>query len=104
MFLMKIYAKHLKLPDPILLTEMCIRDSMDTIHGDYKYFSVITDEISKLAVKLFPLSEKREDNFVAGFSMGGYGAFKWAMHNPEKFRCCGVFSGPIGIVPHERCV
>ena len=33
--------------------------------------------------------------------MGGYGAFKWAMHNPEKFRCCGVFSGPIGIVPHE---
>ena len=74
---------------------------MDTIHGDYKYFSVITDEISKLAVKLFPLSEKREDNFVAGFSMGGYGAFKWAMHNPEKFRCCGVFSGPIGIVPHE---
>ena len=31
---------------------------MDTIHGDYKYFSVITDEISKLAVKLFQRKEK----------------------------------------------
>ncbi len=73
---------------------------MDTIHGDYKYFSVITDEISKLAVKLFPLSEKKRRFFVAGFSMGGYGAFKVG-DAQRKSSVLWVFSGWIGIVPHE---
>lgn len=72
---------------------------MDTIHGDYHYFSQITKELPPFLRSLFPLSKKREDNFVAGFSMGGYGAFKWAMRQPEMFMACGVFSGPVGIVP-----
>ena len=72
---------------------------MDTVHGDYRYFSQITRELPPFLRSLFPLSKEREDNFVAGFSMGGYGSFKWAMQQPEMFAACGVFSGPVGIVP-----
>ena len=74
---------------------------MDTAHGKYPYFSFITEELPPFLTKLFPLSVRREDNFVAGFSMGGYGAFKFAMRYPEKFAACGVFSGPIGIIPRQ---
>lgn len=74
---------------------------MDMVHGDYRYFSQITRELPAFLQNLLPLSGRREDNFVAGFSMGGYGAFKWAMRQPEMFTACGVFSGPVGIIPRE---
>ena len=34
---------------------------------------------------MFPLSDKREDNFLAGLSMGGYGALRNAMVYSENF-------------------
>ena len=34
---------------------------------------------------MFPLSRKREDCFVAGASMGGYGALRLALAVPERF-------------------
>lgn len=40
-----------------------------------------------------PISNKREDRFVAGLSMGGYGAYKWAFDKPEYFIAAGNFSG-----------
>jgi putative tributyrin esterase len=77
---------------------------MDTVHGDYKYWTQITKELPPFLRGILPLSDQREDNFVAGFSMGGYGAFKWAMQNPDMFTACGVFSGPIGIITKEKPV
>ena len=41
----------------------------------------------------FPLTNQREKRFVAGLSMGGYGAFKWAFDQPEYFGAAGNFSG-----------
>ena len=55
----------------------------DMKHGD-KYWTFLTEELPMLARSFFPLSAKREDNFVAGLSMGGYGAFKWAARCPEQ--------------------
>jgi S-formylglutathione hydrolase FrmB len=77
---------------------------MDTIHGDYKYWTQITKELPTFLRSILPLSIEREDNYLAGFSMGGYGAFKWAMQNPEMFASCGVFSGPIGFISREKVV
>ena len=42
---------------------------MDTYHGDFKYFSQLSIETPKVVRHLFPLSEKPEENFLAGFSM-----------------------------------
>ncbi len=42
---------------------------------------------------LFPLSDDPKENFIAGFSMGGYGTLKWMLRDPEKFAAFGLFSG-----------
>lgn len=66
---------------------------MDTVHGDFKYFSQLSIETPKVVRHLFPLSEKPEENFLAGFSMGGYGSLKWLVRDPEQFAAIGLFSG-----------
>ena len=72
---------------------------VDTAEGNYPYWTQISQELPEYLRKVFPLSYAREDNFVCGFSMGGYGAFKFAMQRPEMFAACGTFAGPIGIIP-----
>ena len=56
----------------------------DTASGD-AYYTYISQEVLKIAREFLPLSDKREDNFIAGNSMGGYGAMKIALKNPDKF-------------------
>lgn len=57
-----------------------------------KYFTYVSEELPKICQKLFNVSDKREDNFVMGLSMGGYGALKCALKYPQKFKGCGAFS------------
>lgn len=52
------------------------------------YFTYISEELMDFIEQIFPVSEVREDRFVAGMSMGGYGAYKLALSFPEKF--CAV--------------
>lgn len=68
----------------------------DMEHG-YRYWTFISEELPMLARSFFPLSEAREDNFVAGLSMGGYGAFKLALRCPEKFCAAASLSGCLNI-------
>lgn len=43
--------------------------------NSHEYFSrFIGEELVAITRKLFPLSSRREDTFIAGLSMGGYGA------------------------------
>ena len=62
-----------------------------------KYWTFISEELPALARSFFPLSEEREDNFVAGLSMGGYGAFKLALRKPEMFAAAASLSGALNI-------
>lgn len=52
--------------------------------GD-KFYTFISDEVLKIASEYLPISQRREDTFIAGNSMGGYGALKIALRNPQKF-------------------
>lgn len=56
----------------------------DMKYGD-NYFTYISEEVLAVARQFLPLSEKREDNYVAGLSMGGYGALKIGLKKPDKF-------------------
>lgn len=60
-------------------------------YGD-RYFDFITDEVLRVAREFLPISDKREDNFVAGLSMGGYGALKAGLRKPDKFAACAGLS------------
>lgn len=42
--------------------------------NDYETF--IGEELVEVTRKMFPLSDKREDTFIAGLSMGGFGALR----------------------------
>jgi putative tributyrin esterase len=68
----------------------------DMVHGG-KYWQFISEEVPAVARDLFPLSSARADNFVAGLSMGGYGAFKLALAHPERFAAAASLSGAVDI-------
>jgi len=62
-----------------------------------KYWQFISEEVPAAVRDMFPLSSKREDNFVAGLSMGGYGAFKMALTHPDRFAAAASLSGALDI-------
>lgn len=69
----------------------------DMSHG-LRYWTFISEELPLIARSFFPLSEEREDNFVAGLSMGGYGAFKLALAHPERYAAAASLSGALNVV------
>lgn len=68
----------------------------DMAHGG-KYWQFISEEVPAVVRDLFPLSSERKDNFVAGLSMGGYGAFKLALTHPERYAAAASLSGALDI-------
>jgi putative tributyrin esterase len=68
----------------------------DMAHGG-RYWTFVSEEVPALARSIFPLSTERADNFVAGLSMGGYGAFKMALAHPERFAAAASLSGAVEI-------
>jgi S-formylglutathione hydrolase FrmB len=52
--------------------------------------------------RFFRLSDKPEDTFVAGLSMGGYGAMKLALNHPERFGAAASFSGAVDIASSSK--
>lgn len=61
------------------------------------YYTYISEELVGYTRKLFRLSGAREKTFVAGLSMGGYGAFKIALSKPEQYGAVAGFSGVVDI-------
>ena len=61
------------------------------------YWQFISEEVPALVRDMFSLSSKRGDNFVAGLSMGGYGAFKMALTHPERYAAAASLSGAVDI-------
>lgn len=52
-------------------------------------------EVWRYAHQVLPLSWEREDNYVAGNSMGGFGAFHFAMNAPELFEKAVMMSAAL---------
>lgn len=61
--------------------------------GDF--YRQIAEELPEFIGNLFPVSRKREDNFIAGLSYGGYLAYRVALDHPENYACVGSFSSPL---------
>ncbi len=69
----------------------------DMKHGG-TFWTFVSEELPALCERMFPLSPLREDRFVAGLSMGGYGAFKLGLRCPERFAGAASLSGAVDIV------
>jgi putative tributyrin esterase len=61
-----------------------------------KYESYILQELVPDVEKRFRVSQERDGRAIAGLSMGGYGAFKFALKNPEMFALAASMSGAFG--------
>lgn len=60
------------------------------------WFRFISEELPALCRRFFPiLSDKREDTWIGGNSMGGYGALKCALRAPQTFSRVISLSGAL---------
>jgi putative tributyrin esterase len=57
--------------------------------GMYDY---LTLELMPLIYNWYPVSDRREDNFIAGLSMGGRGTLKYAVNFPDRFAAAAILS------------
>ena len=64
------------------------------------FLRYVGEELPAFARRLFPLSARREDTFIAGLSMGGYGALNAAFTYPETFGKAAALSA--GLRPWKR--
>lgn len=65
--------------------------------GGLSYATFFTQELPAYLCALFPISPRREDTFIAGFSMGGYGAWHLAFTAPQVFSKAASMSGALDI-------
>ena len=76
----------------VIMPPACNQGYSDDPNGA-KHFSFVTKEMIEVARFLFPLSDLREDNFLAGLSMGALGAMKISLAYPELYSKVLLMSG-----------
>ena len=59
------------------------------------YGEYVGQELLDITRNIFPLSHRREDTFIAGFSMGGYGAVRNGLKYHENFSKIGMISAAL---------
>jgi putative tributyrin esterase len=69
---------------------------LDEAHGNL-YWTFLSEELPGIVGSFFRVSDRREDTFVAGLSMGGYGAMKWALRDPGRFAAAASLSGALDL-------
>ena len=74
----------------------------NTAYG-VNYFNFVAKELPEVCRGLFNgMSAAREDNIVAGLSMGGYGALKLALTCPMQYGACISLSGSLEVTRKGR--
>jgi putative tributyrin esterase len=66
---------------------------VDSPETEYQYHTFITEELPEKVKHFFNVSSRREDTFIAGLSMGAYGAMRAALGRPELYAAAAAFSG-----------
>lgn len=76
---------------------------VDNPKSGANYATFIGKELVDFTRRSFPLSRKREDTFIGGLSMGGFGSIVNGLQNPETFGAvCALSSALIlGAVPEH---
>lgn len=67
-----------------------------------KYFTYTAEELVDFTRRVFRLSVKREKTFIAGLSMGGYGALRIALKKPEQYAAAASLSGCVDIAARVK--
>lgn len=73
------------------------RSCYANMEAGYRYWDFIAEELPRVCRAFFPIASEREKTFVAGLSMGGYGAFKLALSHPDRFAAAASLSGALDL-------
>ncbi len=65
-----------------------------SVTGD-RYGTFVAEDLVGFMRKTFNVSDKREDTFIAGLSMGGFGAIVNGLRHPETFSCIAGLSSAL---------
>ena len=93
------YAKDY--PLVIVMPEVHNSFYCDMAHGS-NYWKFIAEEVPSLVKKWFHISNDWKKTFVAGLSMGGYGAMKLALSYPQNYAAAASLSGALDIANHAN--
>ncbi|MCM1523680.1 MAG: esterase family protein [Ruminococcus sp.] len=82
---------------------------VDSVNPNNNYGEFIGRELVHITRRMFPLSRKREDTFIAGFSMGGFGALRNGLKYYDTFGYIAALSSALNIfeIPadvSDRCL
>lgn len=66
--------------------------------GD-RFYDFLEIELPEFIGGMFPVSDKPEDTYIAGLSMGGFGALVHGLKYPEKYGAIGAFSAAVFLEP-----
>jgi len=72
----------------------------DMAHGG-KYHAFIAEELPEKMRLFFPLSDRREDTYIAGLSMGGAGSLSIGLEYPGRYSAVGCLSAG-SMVLHQK--
>ncbi|MBQ7488724.1 MAG: hypothetical protein IJT77_14640 [Clostridia bacterium] len=74
-------------------------DALNSNYANWEHFSIgynmydyMTEELMPMVYSWLPVSDKRDDNYIAGLSMGGRGTCVYALNHPELFAGAAVLS------------
>lgn len=71
----------------------------NSAYGDFGEY--VGKELVEITRAMFPLSHKREDTFIAGLSMGGYGAARNGLKYSDTFGYIAVLSGALHFFEYD---
>jgi putative tributyrin esterase len=63
----------------------------------HRYWTYLSEELPRVMGAFFRFSDRRDDTFVAGLSMGGYGALRLALTHPDRFAAAASLSGALDV-------
>jgi len=56
------------------------------------FYDFLNKELPEFVENYFPISSNARERYIAGLSMGGYGALLHGLQNPERYSAIGAFS------------
>ncbi|MFC6287823.1 alpha/beta hydrolase [Nocardioides sp. GCM10027113] len=64
----------------------------------HDYWTYVSEELPQVVRSFFRVTERPDSTFVAGLSMGGYGALKLALTHPQRYAAAASLSGALDVV------
>ncbi len=73
----------------------------DERHG-HRYWTYVSEELPEVVRTFLRVSDRPEETYVAGLSMGGYGAMRLALTHPERYAAAASLSGGLDLAELAR--